>query len=65
MQSFEKIPVEPAKEHDLFSLSVSSGFGEEIIKLEPNIPVAKTKDLVGQDNNCQTDLSCRYLAQGK
>lgn len=35
------MPAEPAKEHDLFSLSASSGFTEEIIKLEPNIPVAK------------------------
>lgn len=65
MQSFKKMPVEPAKEHDLFFLSASSGLTEEIIKLEPNIPVAKMKDLVGQDNNCQTGLSCTCLAQGK
>lgn len=65
MQSFEKMPAEPAKEHDLFFLSASSGFTEEIIKLEPNIPVPKMKDLVGQDNNCQTGLSCRCVAQGK
>lgn len=42
MQSFEKMPAQPAKE-DLFFLSASLGFREEIIKLEPNIPVAKNE----------------------
>lgn len=64
MQSFEKMPAQPAKE-DLFFLSANLGFKEGIIKLEPNIPVAKMKGLVGQVNNGQTGLRCRCSSQAQ